>query len=65
MVLLKRAQSRALGRGSYSAIYRTHQPVIVRHRWDPAVHAQILDKRFVAVRDVADGNDRGCQVGPA
>ena len=38
-------------------------PVFLRHRWDDAIQAQILDKLSVMVGDVPDGNDRDAEFG--
>src|SRR5207302_3903365 len=38
-------------------------PVFLRHRWDDAIQAQILDKLSVMVGDVPDGNHRDAEFG--
>src|SRR6266481_7357001 len=38
-------------------------PVFLRHRWDDAIQAQILDKLSVVVGDVPDSNDRDAEFG--
>src|SRR5207244_10493285 len=36
-------------------------PVFLRHQWDDAIQAQILDKLSVMVGDVPDGNHRDAE----